>query len=681
MSEGQLPPTLLSTLQSSFRPDAIRPHSFHPFSSSADESFTVLQDLGHKINHISHSLSQYIPAPFTNPKLITQLREHASLSHQLHTSDQNISRLKEAFLKRPSVIFGEDIPLKPTLMVDWCISRLEAWGTSLGMETFKDDGRQGSVTLVLGGKVLVIDVDLSIDKSNPSFPRLRVASVKTSYANAQSTTGSFALDAFLSESIEAFCTEVQKAEESRDPEKAARLGAAVKDYLKYLVLLDGLATRQQDGGTRWFMDIEELYPTLQKLARDESEAIAQSLNVLRTPLDIFLHRAHSLPLLYLSAPSLSFLVYISPSTYLSLLKAPGPTQDDRFAIDISLGKLKSSLASSQKGVTLATLVLSGSPFQSSLSNSMPVPSIGGPTFNLAPRGNDIDHIFPQLSGPTLTLSPTTEHHCWILDFTDGGRQRGVVMNQTRMKEIELIINPLGGMSNIHAVPMMSFGTGSWIDLLINPQSGVSPERYTSLYVSPSGAHPPLQLRLTAPEEPGFILERVPVTALKEVWGILEVIREQCWLNEILLTCNWVTDGLQPEAEVTPEDSTATEQELEEILAGAASPRKIPVNVYLPNGAPDPLFIGTELDSLSTTNRRTRITMSSPERPPLSGLVEITVAYDEMQPRGLTVEIHGAMGRDVKISTLEEVCRRGGILGLAGIIWKKNSGSVVPPFFS
>ena len=35
-------------------------------------------------------------------------------------------------------------------------------------------------------------------------------------------------------------------------------------------------------------------------------------------------------------------------------------------------------------------------------------------------------------------------------------------------------------------------------------------------------HPPLQLRLLVPEEPGFLLERVPVHSMREVWGILEV---------------------------------------------------------------------------------------------------------------------------------------------------------------
>lgn len=63
-------------------------------------------------------------------------------------------------------------------------------------------------------------------------------------------------------------------------------------------------------------------------------------------------------------------------------------------------------------------------------------------------------------------------------------------------------------------------------------------------------------------------------------------------------------------------------------------------------------------------------MTSPEKPPLPGLVEISVTYDETQPKGLIVEIHGAMGLDVRTSDLEEICRRGGTLGLSGRVWAK-----------
>ena len=69
-------------------------------------------------------------------------------------------------------------------------------------------------------------------------------------------------------------------------------------------------------------------------------------------------------------------------------------------------------------------------------------------------------------------------------------------------------------------------------------------------------------------------------------------------------------------------------------------------------------------------RRARIAMTSPERPPISGLVEIVVTFDPTRPRGVAIEITGAVGVDVNVEVLEEACRRGGLLGLPGRVWKK-----------
>lgn len=140
------------------------------------------------------------------------------------------------------------------------------------METFKDEGQEGAASLVLGGKVLVIDVDFSIDKTNPLQPKLHVVRAKTAFAIPSNTTGS--LDTFLAESIQEFCSEVQKPQDVRSPEIAAKLGGAVVDQLKYLVHLDKLAARQQDGGVRWFVDIDQLCPTLEQFAKEESEMVA-----------------------------------------------------------------------------------------------------------------------------------------------------------------------------------------------------------------------------------------------------------------------------------------------------------------------------------------------------------------------------------------------------------------------
>jgi len=42
--------------------------------------------------------------------------------------------------------------------------------------------------------------------------------------------------------------------------------------------------------------------------------------------------------------------------------------------------------------------------------------------------------------------------------------------------------------------------------------------------------------------------------------------------------------------------------------------------------------------------------------------------------GATVEVQGAMGADVQMSTLEEAARRGSTLGLAGRVWAASQAA-------
>jgi len=52
--------------------------------------------------------------------------------------------------------------------------------------------------------------------------------------------------------------------------------------------------------------------------------------------------------------------------------------------------------------------------------------------------------------------------------------------------------------------------------------------------------------------------------MKEVWGVLEVVREQCWLNKTLRGCNWVTEGLTTKKEEVDE-SSVTDADLQAAL--------------------------------------------------------------------------------------------------------------------
>ncbi|KZT65973.1 hypothetical protein DAEQUDRAFT_675902 [Daedalea quercina L-15889] len=664
----------------------------HPFASAPGETVSLLHRIIEETDHMSHALGASLSLPPANPKLLSLYRQHAAMSSALHVSELNVRTTLDALRKRAGITYGEDIPLDHASIVEWCVSRLESWGTSAGMEAFKEEEREGRMTVVLGGKVLVIDVDLAINRVDPDRPIVNVANVKTSYAipnvaTSSTMQGSTSLDGFLTDRLQAFLAEVQRDPRDQNNVEAARLGVLCSDSLKYLMRLDQLALDEGDGGLRWFSEIDALASETERFAVSEVQGITQNQTGSAAPLDIFLTRAHALPLPYLTGPSVSFLVYAAPLTYLTLLRAAPsaspqhPSSPSLPRIDVPFNVLRPLLTSHPrpKSVTVASLVLSSSGTIGPDADAMNIADFSArPTFPLFPSGAQVDRALPQVSQVPGVMrlaadssSPTPN---WVLDFTEGGKYPGVVMCQSRMREIELLMNPLSGMDQLHGVHQMAFGMGSWLDLLLNPENPISPERYTTTHVSPTGAHPPLQLRLTAPEEPGFILERIPAKTLREIWGVLEIVKEQCWLNEVLSAYHWTPEGL--EAGPIPnelEDDEADEGDLQAVLRGTLTPRRIPINVYLTTSAPLSLFDSSDLSSMSLPQPagHPRILMSSPERPPTPGQVEIAVTFDPSRPRGVALDINGAMGVEFNADVLEEVCRRGGVLSLPGRIWAKS----------
>lgn len=192
-------------------------------------------------------------------------------------TEKGVQHLIKSLKARPGVNFGENIPLLATSLPDWCIEQLISLGKSLGMEAFQDGSREGCATVVLGGKLMVIDVDFVVQRNDLLKPKLTVTNVKTSHAllpgNSNSNTSS-PLDSFIAREIQNYCEEVQKDEESRDPQLIASVRRRISEHLRYLVLLDGLASRNNDGGNKWFTDIDELFPVLDELVKIEAQAVA-----------------------------------------------------------------------------------------------------------------------------------------------------------------------------------------------------------------------------------------------------------------------------------------------------------------------------------------------------------------------------------------------------------------------
>lgn len=272
----------------------------HPFAAGSEDSYAYLEQVTQAADQIINSLDSYLSIPWSQPKLVSSLRQQSNLTSTLHSvrlllvpvfilsftyqliqAEKRTKEFAEALRDRASTTYSEDIPLEPTSIANFCISRFEEWSTQAGLESFKDEQREGNVTIVLGGKVLVIDVDFSINKEDPTRPRVHVASVKTSYATMDDASGtpsnfkgSISLDAFLAETIQKYCDEVQKRENDRDGIRAAKLAANIQQQLRYLVMLDRLAEKKDGPRAAWFVDTDELCHKVEGFAASEAGAVA-----------------------------------------------------------------------------------------------------------------------------------------------------------------------------------------------------------------------------------------------------------------------------------------------------------------------------------------------------------------------------------------------------------------------
>lgn len=254
-----------------------------------------------------------------------------------------------------------------------------------------------------------------------------------------------------------------------------------------------------------------------------------------------------------------------PLSYLTLLRtspkssAPTPSHIPELDVPWDFLRLQLSAQPQTPGITTACLRIC------EVNKPRPASAHGStttgtrPMFNLDPSMSQFEHSFPVPTGQGATQeTPALPRTVWILDFTHDEKTKGIVMSQSRMREIEGIVNPFSHSSMQNPMGMVGrspFGSGSWIDLVVcvlhvllllladyntvkSYQSNISGEIYLPLcalrslpsdaslngfvQTSTTSSYPELNLRLNAPQEPGFFLQRVQVQNMKELWSILEV---------------------------------------------------------------------------------------------------------------------------------------------------------------
>lgn len=153
----------------------------------------------------------------------------------------------------------------------------------MGMEIFKDEEKKGHITIMLGGKVLVLEIDLAVQKNTPTLSdsQITVVGVKTSHALPSGTSSgntlaerSASLDEHISRTWNRYLQEVQ----GNDVENSMRAAYFARDILaqlSYLMKLDSLAVQEGDLGIRWFNDIGMMSSIAEQVAKVESESVAK----------------------------------------------------------------------------------------------------------------------------------------------------------------------------------------------------------------------------------------------------------------------------------------------------------------------------------------------------------------------------------------------------------------------
>jgi hypothetical protein len=205
-------------------------------------------------------------------------------------------------------------------------------------------------------------------------------------------------------------------------------------------------------------------------------------------------------------------VHLAPRAYLTLYRASPAIGDSTKLslpkLDIFFPTLRTLISkpTNLPGATIAILCLAPAGLSWTAYTSVE-PSLGTrPSFSLAGDGATLDFVLPQ--SDTQAISSASERPIWCLDFTDGGRRRGIVMSQSRMRDIESVLNPMSAVDSMAGVNIGMIGaeTGSWVDLLVCPAFNssdkihnlincwlevnlaapeVSTEYYTASYVSRS----------------------------------------------------------------------------------------------------------------------------------------------------------------------------------------------------
>ncbi|QRW24141.1 amino acid permease [Rhizoctonia solani] len=592
------------------------PQDMHAYATRAP-SQQFLREILDVTQSVSNALVTMLPV--SDSKIISLLKEHA-------THDQVVFEI----LSYHELKYGPRVP---------------KW-------KYQSD-ENGQNTLTCAGSAVVLDLTFEKSVAGADHHSIRLVSLKSSYPttseSAPVTQPPNTVEDLLGADITAYINEVTR--EGADATKAAQLAWRVMAHIRYIMLLDSQAAQEaKNGGTgaRWFAEVGILSPKVIDLACQEAAGLASQLGAPKAPLDIFLRRAHAFPLINLNSPSISFLIGMTPISYLSLLKAStnhveGPPSDPQPNIDIPNNLLRRFVAQhpTPPGITTCNLiVVSGNQSNSEPTHPTPPRIPYFPLLGVSSMPSQ-SHAFPLPDGDSS----------WVLDFG----AKGLVMRRSAMQALVQALGHVGDIDvTLSGMGFMNLGMGlisgenpGWVSMLLQKRSRIITEHLYTTQTSPNRLYPPIHLTLRVPNEAGFVLGRVRVRNMAEVWTILEIVREQCWLNNTISSYVW---------EETPQHTDTLEAPgLENLLSGKFL--SIPTQMNISTGsAPLSLLLQFPV----------------PCKGGVPSVVQLMASYDPTAPRGTRIQF-GALDSKLPVTEtlgqfenqVDEVVRRAGPLAAVG----------------
>lgn len=242
-------------------------------------------------------------------------------------------------------------------------------------------------------------------------------------------------------------------------------------------------------------------------------------------------RGHGIPFPYLISYSISFLAYLPPVAYLTLLSSgsdPSPSESN--FLDIPTMRVRNLVRRDNIREQLSIILATLEHDPSTPSKPRPGSNFANPAFPLLSEvdspilENALSHTFPNSNLERI------EEGRWTLSFGEAV----LILSRSRMARLASVI----GIVSEHPGFIFGGSTGpTWLDLVvsffmllddtiglldpqINGQTSQASSMYSSIYTTPEGVQ--LVNTLSSINEPGFALGKVPVRSLSEVFAIIEV---------------------------------------------------------------------------------------------------------------------------------------------------------------